>query len=177
MAMGMLAAGGLPIVTDGIRGADDHNRRGYYELERVKDLDKPGDPVWLADARGKGIKIVSFLLTYLPESYDYRVIFMRRDLQEIIASQNQMLDGSGRDRGAGDARMRALYEEHLDRVQRFMARRRCFSTLMVDYPEVLAQPLAQAERLNAFVGGGLHPGRMAGVAEPTLHHNRVTPAT
>lgn len=172
MAMKMLEAGGLPIVTDGLRQADESNPNGYYEFERVKELDKPGDAAWLTEAGGKGVKIISFLLTYLPESYDYRVVFMRRDLNEILASQNKMLDARGEARGPGDSRTRVLYEQHLEQVERFLRQRTCFSTLMVDYAAMLADPRAHAERINAFVGGGLDVGKMVAVADPALHRNR-----
>lgn len=172
MAMQMLEAGGLPVVTDGLRTADASNPRGYYELERVKGLDKPGEHRWLADVRGKAVKIISFLLTHLPERYDYQVVFMERDLDEILASQNTMLDRRGEPRGADDQRMRALYEEHLEQVRRFLARRACFSTLMVNYGEALARPGDAAERVNRFLGGGLDETRMAEVADRTLYRNR-----
>src|SRR4029077_19007967 len=74
MAMRMLEAGGLSPVIDGIRTADDDNPNGYYELEKVKALDKGGDTAWLAGARGKAVKIVSHLVTWLPETYDYQVL-------------------------------------------------------------------------------------------------------
>src|SRR4029453_16905754 len=80
MAMKMLEAGGVPILTDGIRTADISNPKGYYEYEPVKELDKGRVPAWLPEARGKAVKIISFLLTFLPENYDYQVIFMERDL-------------------------------------------------------------------------------------------------
>ena len=172
MAMKMLEAGGLPIVTDGLRRADASNPNGYYEFERVKEFDKQGDTAWLADARGKAVKIISFLLTYLPESYDYRVIFMRRDLGEVVASQNELLDARGEARGAGDDRTRALYEEHLAQVARFLGQRRCFATLTVDYAEAVEEPRAQASRINAFLGGGLDVERMAAVAQPHLYRHR-----
>jgi hypothetical protein len=127
MAMRMLEAGGLPIVTDGLRRADLANPKGYYEFEAVKGLDKQADTAWLADARGKAVKIISFLLTYLPESYDYRVVFMRRDLGEVVASQNQMLDARGEERGAADDRTSALYAQHLEQVERFLRLRSCFA--------------------------------------------------
>ena len=172
MAMKMLEAGGLPLVTDGLRRADASNPHGYYEFERVKELDLAGDPTWLADARGKAVKIISFLLTYLPESYDYQVVFMRRDLGEVVSSQNKMLDAREEARGAGDDRTLALYEQHLEQVERFLRQRACFSTLMVDYAEVLSDPGGQAARLNGFVGGRLDVARMVAVAEPTLYRNR-----
>ena len=172
MAMRMLEAGGLPVVTDGLRRADTANPKGYYEFEPVKGLDKQGDTAWLADARGKAVKIISFLLTYLPESYDYRVVFMRRDLGEVVASQNQMLDARGEERGAADDRTSALYAQHVEQVERFLRQRSCFSVLMVDYAAVVADPAGQAARMNQFAGGGLDVERMAAVAEPALYRNR-----
>jgi hypothetical protein len=172
MAMRMLEAGGVPVVTDRQRQPDASNPNGYYEFERVKELDKGGDAEWLADARGKAVKIISFLLTYLPESYDYQVIFMRRNLDEIVASQNKMLEARGEAGGADDARLKALYVEHLEQVERFLARRACFSTLMLDYTEVLAGPSEGAARVSAFLGKRLAVETMAGVADRALYRNR-----
>jgi len=172
MAMKMIEAGGLPVVTDGLRHADASNPNGYYEFERVKDLDQAGDTSWLADARGKAVKIISFLITYLPEAYDYRVVFMQRDLSEVIASQNRMLDARGAARGAEDERTRALYTTHLEQVDRFLANRACFSTLRVDYADTVASPSAQAARLNAFLGGHLDEAKMTAVADTALYRNR-----
>ena len=95
MAMRMLESGGLKVMTDGLRIADASNTNGYYEVERVKRLNSDDDRSWLAQARGKAIKIISFLLTYLPDSNDYHVIFMHRSLDEVIKSQNAMLVARG----------------------------------------------------------------------------------
>lgn len=172
MAMRMLEAGGVAILSDGLRQADASNPRGYYEFEPVKDLDQPGDHAWLAAARGKAVKIISLLLTYLPESYDYQVIFMRRDLDEIVASQNAMLDRRGEARGAEDERLKALYADHLAQVQRFLSRRACFETLDLPYAGVIAEPRAQAERLSRFLGAHLDVEQMAAVADRSLYRNR-----
>jgi hypothetical protein len=172
MAMRMLQAGGVPILTDGLRQPDASNPNGYYELERVKELDKGHDAGWLGEARGRALKIISFLLTYLPETYDYQVIFMRRDLDEIVASQNTMLEARGEARGAEDERVKALYASHLEQVERFLSRRDCFTTLDVPYATVVAEPRAQADRINAFLGGGLDVAQMAAVANRALYRNR-----
>ena len=172
LAMRMLEVGGLPVVTDGVREADPSNPGGYYELERVKELDKGGDSSWLRQARGKGVKIISLLLTYLPESYDYQVIFMRRDLDEILASQNKMLEARGEASGADDARLKALYVEHLAQVERFLVRRSCFSTLMLQYSDLVGNPAQEAGRVNTFLGGTLDATKMAGVADRALYRNR-----
>ncbi len=173
MAMKMLDAGGMPLMTDGVRTADISNPNGYYEFEPVKDLER-GDAAWLPGARGKAVKIVSPLLTYLPESFDYHVIFMRRPLAEIIDSQHAMLDARGSERGSDEGRTAELYAAHLVQVEGFLQRRRCFSTLMIEYSQVLADPRAQAEKIQAFLGLPLDAARMAAVADPALHRNRRT---
>ena len=175
MAMRMLDAGGIPVMTDGLRQADASNPNGYYEFERVKALDKGGETAWLGGARGKAVKIISFLLTYLPESYDYQVIFMRRDLDEIVASQNQMIEARGEARGAEDDRLKALYVDHLAQVERLLSKRACFSTLMLDYSTVLGAPAAEAARISAFLGGHIDAARMAAVADQSLYRNRRSP--
>jgi hypothetical protein len=172
MVMKMLEAGGLQVLTDGIRMADASNPNGYYELEQVKRLDSTTDAAWLTDARGKAVKIVSFLLTYVPERYDYRVVFMERDLDEIVASQNAMLAAQGEPHGVDDDRMRANYVQHLEQVKRFLYKRPSFSTLFVNYADVVASPREQAVRINAFLGGGLEVEVMAAVVEPTLYRTR-----
>ena len=176
MAMKMLEAGGVAVVTDGIRGADVSNPKGYYELEAVKQLDKNGNTAWLREARGKAVKIISFLLTYLPETHNYNVVFMQRDLGEVIASQNKMLveRGEAQDgRGDDDARMLALYRQHLDKVMRFMAHRRCFRLLKVSYGDAMAHPAVEARRISDFLGGTLDVDRMAAVSDPALYRNRA----
>ena len=176
MAMKMLGAGGVPTLTDGIREADDSNPLGYFELERVKELDKTQDHGWLREARGKAVKIISFLLTYVPDTFDYQVIFMNRDIDEVLQSQNKMLTARGEERGtAPDAQMRQAYEQHLEKVNRFLGGRRCFSTLQIQYKAVLDDPAREARRINEFLGGRLDVSRMAAVADRSLYRNRNEP--
>jgi hypothetical protein len=173
MAMKMLEAGGVPIVTDGIRTADESNPKGYYELEQVKELDKNGDTAWLAATRGKAVKIISFLLTYLPDTYDYRVVFMNRDVDEVLASQNKMLVARGETGGStDDAQMREAYGKHLEKVSRFLRNRACFQTLQVAYRDVIENPAREAKRINEFLGGRLNVEQMAAVADRELYRNR-----
>jgi hypothetical protein len=174
MAMRMLEAGGLELLTDGTRKADEDNPNGYYELECVKTLDKGGDTSWLDDAQGKGVKIISFLLTWLPETYNYQVIFMERSLDEVIASQNKMLGRRGQESHSGeDDRTRLVYERHVAQTKRFMAGRRCFSTLTVHYSQAVERPIEAARAINAFLGNTLNVDRMAGVADRALYRNRA----
>lgn len=174
MAMKMLDAGGVPTLTDGIRTADESNPKGYYEFERVKQLDKKdGDTAWLADARGKAVKIISFLLTFVPDDYDYHVIFMDRDIDEVLASQNKMLVARGEAADqAQDAHMREVYRQHLTKVDRFLKNRKCFSTIRLGYKNVIDSPAVEARRINEFLGGRLNVEQMAAVADRELYRNR-----
>jgi len=173
MAMKMLQAGGLPLLTDDARPADDSNPDGYFEFELVKQLDKSGDLAWLGHARGKGVKVISWLVTWLPENYDYRVIFMQRNLDEVIASQNAMLLQRGEPRGIEDPdSMRQIYGRHLDQVRRFLEDRSCFSTLTVNYAEVVERPSVEAKRLADFVHRRLDVESMAEAVDRRLYRNR-----
>ena len=176
MAMKMLEAGGLPLITDGLRRADEDNPKGYYEYEPVKDLARSTDKSWLAEARGKGVKIISTLLRELPADYNYKVVFMRRDLSEILASQAKMLERRDESSQTEDERMRALFESDLWRASYLLKHGPQFRTLPVHYTRVLAEPLAEARRLDDFLGGGLDVEAMAAVADPQLYRNRAEAA-
>lgn len=179
MAMKMLHAGGLEVMTDGLREADESNPKGYFELEAVKSLAGHQDTAWLKDARGKAVKIISLLLTWLPDHHDYRVVFMERDLDEVLASQNKMLVQRGERPGTPeeDERLRQHYTAHLAQVHRFLANRRCFSVLRVDYRSAVEDPREAAERISAFLGGGLAVERMAEVGDAALYRNRKVSQT
>ncbi len=173
MTMKMLQAGGLPLVQDGIRTADEDNPKGYFELERVKDLANQADWSWLAGSRGKGIKIISYLLKELPPDLNYKVLFMRRDLREILASQAKMLERQGEEHEADDERMMDLFGNDLWKVNYLMKHRPQFETLTLQYTEVLANPLEQAEQIRDFLRIHLDVEKMAGVVDPNLYRNRL----
>lgn len=172
MMMGMLRAGGLELVVDEIRTADHGNPEGYFELEQVKTLDQTDRHPWLADCRGRAVKIISFLLPYLPEGHNYRVIFMRRDLREVIASQNKMLVSRGESVGPDPSVLTGQLEDDLHRVQQVLRGRPCFQTLDVSYNQAVADPTGEATRVNRFLGGGLDVPAMAAAVNPALHRNR-----
>jgi hypothetical protein len=171
MMMGMLEAGGLPVLTDRVRTADEDNPKGYYEFELVKKIET--EQGWLQAARGKAVKMISALLKYLPPTYSYQIIFMRRSLAEVLASQRQMLIRRGENPDAvDDARMAALFEKHLATVEQWLAAQPHMRVLYVRYDEVVADALAQARRVNEFLGGGLDVDRMAAAVDRTLYRQR-----
>ncbi len=173
MMMRMLAAGGLPVVADAAREADESNPLGYFEDARVERLNTDADTRWVVGARGRAIKVISFLLTYLPPTLNYRVIFMRRHLAEVIASQNAMLVRRGQAVDpAKDAEVARLWEEHLRKTKAFLARSPQFEVLEVHYHEIVADATSHVARINAFLGGRLDERAMAGAVERQLYRNR-----
>lgn len=173
MAMKMLEAGGLSPIQDGIRTADEDNPKGYYEDERVKDLHTDVDKSWLGEARGKAIKIISFLLNHLPDHYNYKIIFMRRHLDEVLASQTKMLDRRGESNDTSDEQMREVYNDHLWKVNRLLKRKPSFQCLDLDYKGVLEDPQKAAEQIREFLGLPLDVEKMTGVVDKNLYRNRA----
>ena len=173
MMMKMLDAGGLETMTDGLRSADEDNPRGYFEVERVKDLEKEKDKSYIRDARGKVLKVISFLLKELPEDCAYRVVYMRRDLGEVVASQNKMLDHRGEENPIRDERAIDLYRKHLISTRVFTGMSPRFEVLEVGYRDVLDDPERLARRVDAFLGGRLDVKRMAEAVDPDLYRNRA----
>lgn len=172
MMMNMLEAGGLPPLTDQIRAADGDNPQGYYEFERVKQLDK-GDTAWLPQAQGKAVKVISQLLKHLPTNYRYQLIFMRRHMGEILASQNKMLQNRGQASAPTDDGMMAeLFEQHLAQVQAWLNQQAHMAVLTVHYNDMLQQPAQEAQRVSQFLQRPLDVAQMTAVVDPALYRNR-----
>lgn len=172
MLMKMLEAGGVPIMTDDVRAADEDNPKGYFELERVKDLENETDRSWIRGARGKALKVISHLLKELPSDNFYRVILSARKLEEVLASQNIMLERSGKPNPVSDEKAMDLYRSHLINVKVLARTRPNFELLEVGYHDTLSDPTRCADRMNAFLGGGLDLGKMAEVVDGQLYRNR-----
>ena len=173
MAMKMLEAGGVPVVADGLRTADEDNPKGYFEDERVKDLGAMADKSWLRAARGRAIKVISYLLKDLPRENNYKVVFLRRNLQEVLASQAKMLDRRGETNEVADQQMLEIYESHLWRVDYLFKHASHLERLELQYDEVVREPRRAAERIAAFLGGGLDVGKMAAAVDAALYRNRA----
>jgi hypothetical protein len=171
MLMQMLAAGGMPVLTDGVRTPDAANPRGYFEFEPVKGTRR--NSRWLAEAPGKVVKLVHLLVPELPGSYDYRVLLIHRNIAEVLASQAAMLRDAGR-AGADlpPERLAEIFAAQLERVGRWIEQQPHFSMLRLDFHQVIADPLAHAARINQFLGGGLDEQKMAAAVEPGLYRRR-----
>ena len=169
LMMQMLDSGGLAVLTDGIRTADVDNPKGYYELEAVKKTKQ--NPSWLPQVRGKGVKMVSLLLYDLPATERYRVIFMNRDLDEVLVSQRKMLLRLQRDPG-DDGQMRRFFTTHLEKLHEWLGRQAHIAVLPVSYNQLLTEPATEAGRVNRFLDDRLDAAKMVGVVDPSLYRNR-----
>lgn len=171
MMMRILEKAGVPLLTDGLREPDSDNPRGYYELERVKAL-RSGDTAWLRDAAGHAVKIVSEHLRVLPPLHRYRILFMERDLTEVLISQRKMLSNRSEPEGAGDRELADRFASHLEEIRAWLTTQRNIRVHYVSYADVLADPLPHLERVNRFLGGTFDVDRMASAVDPTLYRSR-----
>ena len=175
MMMKILDAGGIPPLTDGLRQPDPHNPRGYYEYERVKKLPE-GDVAWLGETQGKAVKIISALIKYIPDSYNYRVIFMERSMTEILKSQKQMLQDRGKmtDQVADEA-LAVLFEQHNRDALIWMSQKKNIQCHLVNYNEILTDPESSIKELTKFLERDLDIPSMVNVVDRDLYRQRKSP--
>lgn len=173
MMMKMLAEGGLQVVTDAVRSADEDNPNGYFEFEPVKKLAE-GQDAWLKDAGGKLVKVISALLEHLPANYTYRVVFMEREIKEILVSQQKMLQRRNEAATVTDDDLEARFREHLKATKYWLARQPHLSVLYVDYNKLMADPDAYCKPVADFLGVPLDISRMRNVPNEHLYRNRAT---
>lgn len=170
MMMRMLEAGGMEVLIDNIRRADDDNPRGYYEFEPVKQTRR--DASWIGPAQGKAVKMVYRLLYDLPANFEYRVLFMRRNLDEVLASQKKMLARGDSGDDVPDGEMSELFRAELARFDRWIVSQGAFKIIDVRYNELLANPTPIVAQIAEFLDGGFDQQAMCGVVDPTLYRNR-----
>jgi hypothetical protein len=173
MMMAMLEAGGMEIVVDHVRTPDIDNPRGYYEFEKVKKIGE--DTSWLPETRGKVFKMVSLLLFHLPPEYEYRIVFMQRDMNEMIASQAKMLtrlDRTGND--VDEQSIRKMFTGHLVQIEKWLTDQPNIETLYVRYRDVVEDPARNAAVVAGFIEHqALNIDGMVAVVDRSLYRNRV----
>ena len=174
LMMRMLAAGGIPALTDGQRPPDAHNPHGYFEYSPVKRLALGDAASWIEAARGQAVKVIYRLLTHLPPRMSYRIVFMERDLEEVFASQRDMLRAQG-DAAASQeaARLIPAFAAELRVVRDWLARQPNMPVLSVPYAEVVREPVAWSHEVARFLGAGMDEAAMAATVDPSLHRHRA----
>ena len=174
MMMQILQAGGLPVLCDQVRAADEHNPRGYLEYEKVRRL--ATDNSWLTEAEGKAIKVVSQLLYHLPPQFEYRVIFMRRDLTEVLRSQERMLVSLNVTSDIEQQALREHFTRHLEALDLWLRSQANTQVFPCNYSRMIADTALLAGSISAFLQIPLDPEKMASAIDPTLYHQRVQPS-
>lgn len=170
MMMQMLEKGGLEIMTDKIRKADADNPKGYYEFEKVKDVEK--DKSWLDKCSGKVLKMISMLLLHLPDDRKYEVIFMERKMDEILASQKKMLKRLDRDDNENDEKIRDGYIKHLSKVKNELKSRKNFKILYVNYNEIISNPVNTIKNIEDFLSFEINTENMIRTVDKSLYRQR-----
>jgi len=171
LMMQMLAAGGMPVLSDGERKADTDNPKGYLEWERIKQL--PKEPALIAEAEGKAVKVISQLVLSLPLDHEYRILFMQRPLPEVMASQDEMLHRRGTfDAGVDASAITRAFRDHLYDVHTWLNGKPNLSVLRLNYHQVLREPRAAAEAVVKFLGLPLDVEAMSRQVDQALYRQR-----
>lgn len=170
LVMQMLEAGGYPVLSDGVRVADEDNPRGYLELAKVKSLER--DASWMHEAEGKAVKIISFLLGRLPHGFEYRVIFLRRDLNEVVRSQDAMLRRLGQPTGPNNEVMISHFSRHLQQLDEWLSQQSHIKLLNCYYTELVFDSAATSVAIKDFLEQDLDVKRMSAVVCPELYRQR-----
>lgn len=172
MMMQMLNRGGLPILTDAARPPDPNNPRGYMEYAPVKRLRHEAG--WLADAEGKALKVIAQQLPHLDDGHTYRVLFMERDIDEVLRSQTTMLEQLGRPTG-NPAVLRRAFEAQVAEAKAWLAGAAHTTALFIPHRDTIQDALAQAHRVQTFLeedGIVLDAEAMAAAVDPDLYRQR-----
>jgi len=168
LMMQMLHKGGLEALTDHDRKADDSNPKGYFEYNPVMSIHK--DNSWLELAQNKSVKVVAPLLKFLSPKYRYKVIFMNRDIGEVIKSQQKMI---GKNQDVLPVKLFEAYNKQLNQVETWKQKEPGVELIYVDYTEVLNETDKVIQKINAFVGLDLNTEVMASCVDRTLYRNKV----
>ncbi len=170
LMMQMLVAGGLPALQDSHRPADEDNPRGYLEFAPAKNL--RGDASWMPHGKGRVLKLVAQLVPFLPSGQSYRIIFMERSLDEVLASQRVMLDRHDRKGAALQTdQLKSAYQKQLDAVNAMLDQAKA-NVLRVSHAEAIAKPREIAARVTSFLGLPLDLDAMQAAIDPSLHRQR-----
>ena len=171
LMMKMLVQGGVESLTDNKKKADDDNKGGYFEYEPVKNLKE--DNSWLFKACGKSVKIISFFLHFLSDDHKYKIIFMRRDMDEILASQTRMLVRRGEStKGPNDEEMKEIYQSHIKEVKEWLSNQDHIESIEISYNKTVRNPDYSVGIVNAFLGGNLDEKAMIRTVDKRQYRQR-----
>ncbi len=162
----------MSIISDALRIADQHNPLGYFEYEKVKSLQK--DSSWLDSAEGKAIKILFNFLYFLPKKFRYKILFMERDINEVLISQNKMLKTLGIKNDTSDFVLKGHFVRELDRCKSWLEKQENMEIFSVNHGEIIRSPLKISSEIKTFLGLNLSEIKMAQAVEKTLYRSKIS---
>ncbi len=170
LLMQLLAAGGVPAVSDGVRPPDAANPRGYLEHALLRRLGRdPAAAALVRAAEGRALKVVHALAHALPAGPRYRVLLARRDVAAVVASQDRLLARDARATPEiGPDRLVEITRAQLDEATAALAGREDVRLLEVDVEALVREPERACREIDAFLGGGLDRSAMARAVVPGL---------
>ena len=166
--MQMMDKGGLDVLTDGNRKSDDSNPKGYFEYDPVMSLHK--DNTWLDKAQNKSLKVVAPLLKFLDPKFRYKVIFMNRDLTEVVKSQQKMI---GKNPDVLPINLFEAYKKHLRQVEIWKEREPGVELIYVDYKDVINNTKKVVDKVVSFIGVDMNKNEMENCVDKSLYRNKV----
>jgi hypothetical protein len=166
LMMQILEKAGLNIYSDGVRQKDDNNPEGYYELEAVKGIVKNNQ--FLKEGIGKVIKIVAPLPMFMDKTLSYKAIFMIRNIDEVLRSQEVMLH---KDQSAEREKFRKIYEGHIEKTIQFF-RSNNIPYVEIHHRQLIQQPELEIQRLLDFIGVQANVPTLTAVVNPDLYRNK-----
>ena len=171
LMMQMLQAGGMALMTDGKRAPDQDNPEGYWEWEGIKRL--PKNPRIIEEAKGKVVKVISALLPALPVKHRYKIISMKRPVDQVVESQWAMLERGGKKPKSEKDHLAEVQRQHSEAILEVLKKSDRVELLEVDFPELVADPAPAIERLAGFLGEAFKvTPAVAACVKPKLHRNR-----
>ncbi len=171
LIMQMLKEAEIDLYTDEKRQADSNNINGYFEHENVKRIAR--NKRWLPEVMGKGVKIISHLLRFLPQNKTYKIIYIERELTEILDSQQKMIKkNTGKNKNAYKLGLHLQYVEHFKKVDNWLMERNNVEFIKVSYKETIQNPLATAQKIVAFLNLKVAPKKLAAVVDKKLYRSK-----
>jgi len=167
MMMQALKNGGLEILTDNLRKEDENNPKGYLEFEKTKKLAQ--DNSWINEANDKVIKVIAQLLQFLPDSFNYKIIFMEREMTEVLKSQQKML---GRDTSIYPTAIAETFSKQLETTKNWIKGQPNMEIMYVNYKEMIENPEQTAESISSFLDVDLDIQKMAESVDNKLYRNK-----
>ncbi|MDT0559040.1 alkaline phosphatase family protein [Ichthyenterobacterium sp. W332] len=167
MMMQMLYKGGIKVLTDEKRKADRSNPKGYFEYEPVMSIHK--DNSWLSKAENKSVKVVAPLLKHLDSKFRYKIIFMNRDLNEVVKSQQIM---TGRNPDELPVKLLNAFKKQLKKVEAWKDSEPGVELIYLNYKDVLQNPIDAADKIESFIGVKMEKNGMVQSVDKTLYRNK-----